>query len=374
MHIREALHPHSPETFLAEYWRRKPMLIRRGIGGFYDDVLTQVQLEEVLIHNRMRYPELRLVKDGNKVSKETLMEWGWMDKIVPLDTKPAALVPLYEAYDNGYTIMLRAERVCNSISAFCREFELWLHHQSIGEVILTPANTQGSLYEPPGGDPATPLSERVGEPIVDCCMNPGDLLYVPREYPHEALADADSPSLHLSVAVFPTRWRDLMLESLRAGMDADPRFEEPLPAAFLCEDSGALKNTLKGLWRSLAETADFKKSVDRLGIEFCSGLRPLADDHFGQLTRLNRLTADTLLERRPGMFCHMARNGSSLKLGFPGNNLKLPLSLFSVIQGVIEREGSFTPRDLPGKLDEAGRVVLMKHLIKAGLLRFAAVQ
>lgn len=392
MEIQDALRPYDPDTFLREWWRRQPLAIERCAPHFYDDVLTPVQLEEILIHNRIRYPEIRLMKNGKKVSKESLMQWGWLDKIVPLDVKPGALVPLYEAYHNGYSLFLRAERVSHSVATFCRSVEEWLHHVAIGEVVLTPRESQSSpvhtdrhdvfaiqihgtkhwrVYDPVGGDPSVPLSERVGEPLVDRVLNPGDLLYIPREYPHEALTSQDSASLHLSVAVHPTRWRDLMLEGLKTVLDTDPRFSEPLPARFLRDQSACPSETFRDLWDAALEQLDVKKAVAQLGTDFCFNLRPIANDQFGELSRLHSMTAESLLERRPGMLCQLNRKGESVKLAFPGNYVMLPVGLLSVLEAIVTSSGAFTPRSLPGKLDEPGRVVLMKHLMRAGLLRFA---
>jgi hypothetical protein len=393
MDIYGALHPHDPEAFLRDYWRRQPLAIERRIPGYYDDVLTLVQLEEILVHSRIRYPELRVTKEAEKVSKEKLMQWGWLDKIVPLDKKPGSLTPLYEAYSNGYSLFLRAERACPSIAAFCRQFDEWLHHQAIGEVVLTPGESQGSIihtdrhdvfaiqicgskhwrvYEPPEGDDSSrPLGERVGAPLVDRCMHPGDLLYVPKEYPHEAVNAAGTPSLHLSVAVYPTRWKDLMLESLKAVMNANPAFNEPLPARFLTDSPTTFADQFYSLWNTAAGQADLCKSLEQFGAELCFSLRPLATDHFADLTRLKTLDADSLLERRPGMLCHLARNGKTVKVAFPGNFMNLPLGIYPTLSAIAHRSGPFRPKELPGKLDDNSRVLLMKSLIKAGLIRFA---
>ena len=39
----------------------------------------------------------------------------------------------------------------------------------------------------------------------------------------------------------------------------------------------------------------------------------------------------------------------------------------------VEGEGPFTAADLPGSLDEAGRLVLVRRLVREGFLRLTSV-
>src|SRR5690554_6493997 len=56
----------------------------------------------------------------------------------------------------------------------------------------------------------------------------GDLLYVPRSYPHEPYT-ADTSSLHVTLGLFPEHWHSLLQTALRIAAERDARFREALP-------------------------------------------------------------------------------------------------------------------------------------------------
>ncbi|MEU3017600.1 cupin domain-containing protein [Nocardiopsis sp. NPDC007018] len=54
------------------------------------------------------------------------------------------------------------------------------------------------------------------EPVLETVLTPGRTLYIPRGHPHAGAA-TDELSLHLSFAVVPRTWRDVLLSHLRGG-------------------------------------------------------------------------------------------------------------------------------------------------------------
>jgi hypothetical protein len=53
---------------------------------------------------------------------------------------------------------------------------------------------------------------------------------------------------------------------------------------------------------------------------------------------------------------------------FEGKEVVLPASAEAAVAAVHAAEGAFTAADLPGPLDEAGRVVLLRRLVREGYL------
>ncbi len=48
------LAPVSPETFFAEHWERKPLLLERGEGGYYAGLMTLDDVDFILTTNLHR--------------------------------------------------------------------------------------------------------------------------------------------------------------------------------------------------------------------------------------------------------------------------------------------------------------------------------
>lgn len=106
-------------------------------------------------------------------------------------------------------------------------------------IYLTPAGTQGfaphyddieafvlqlegkkrwRVYKPLSKEEMLPKNssmnfeqKEIGEPIIDCTLEPGDLLYFPRGYIHQANACDDVHSLHITVSCYQKNsWGDFL--------------------------------------------------------------------------------------------------------------------------------------------------------------------
>ena len=86
---------------------------------------------------------------------------------------------------------------------------------------------------------------------------------------------------------------------------------------------------------------------------------------------LEGLTVDSLLERRPTVIFELEEDpgGGSLLL-FEGKELRFPPQAGEAVGAVAAADGPFDAASLPGALDEAGRLVLVRRLVREGFLRF----
>ena len=57
---------------------------------------------------------------------------------------------------------------------------------------------------------------------------------------------------------------------------------------------------------------------------------------------------------------------------FEGKRLRFPDRLSEELEFLVDADGPFTAAELPGQLDEAGRLVLVRRLVRAGFLRRSA--
>ncbi|MCR5872155.1 MULTISPECIES: cupin domain-containing protein [unclassified Sphingomonas] len=107
--------------------------------------------------------------------------------------------------------------------------------------------------DPPQGDDAQAWIDAAKGPVLmDVTTRPGDLLYIPRGFFHDAIA-TDTQSLHLTFGVAPFSGR-LLLELIQQTALADPAFRAWLPDA-RGEDGDALNAHLTDLGARLASLA-----------------------------------------------------------------------------------------------------------------------
>lgn len=271
------------------------------------------------------------------------------------------------------------------LAEFCRELEAELGHPAQANAYYTPASAQGFavhhdthdvfclqvegekrwlVYPPVLELPLkqqkyVPAMGEPGEPVMDVTLRAGDMLYLPRGWLHQAMT-SDVPSLHLTVGISVATWRDAMREAL----DEAAREEVELRRGVALDGEAP-----EGLLEALAARLTPEAVSTRRRRSFVESRRPIRDDAFDQLRALEELDLDTLLERRRTVIAHLSVDEDAARLVFEGRELSLPAFVAADLVHILETDEAFRAQDLPGSLDDSGRLVLVRRLVREGLLR-----
>jgi Cupin superfamily protein len=239
-----------------------------------------------------------------------------------------------------------------------------VHHDTHDVFVLQVAGgKRWRLYEPrlelPLKDQRwSPDLGDVGPPTDEFTLEAGDTLYVPRGWPHEA-ETSDEEALHLTIGLHPpTR-----MDALRAALDScadDVEFRRNLGA------DGELPDHLVERLAGRLRPDEIARRARR---RFVAGRRPILHDQFAQLRGLERLSVDSQLERRPTVIFELVHDATAVVLLFEGKEVRLPAKAAAAVDAVAESAGPFSAAELPGRLDERGRLVLVRRLVREGFLR-----
>ena len=189
----------TPELFLKEYWQKKPLLIKNAFNDFKDpitaDELAGLAMEEELESRIISFTEHRddkkwqvdlgpfeaferygesqwtlLVQAVNNWSKPTselmtpfqfIPNWRLDDVMVSFSTPHGGVGPHLDQYD---VFIIQGEGK--------RHWQVGLPDSNFQELIPHPDLKQTSAFEP----------------IIDVITEPGDLLYIPPNHPHNGYA------------------------------------------------------------------------------------------------------------------------------------------------------------------------------------------
>lgn len=334
--------PLTPAVFFAEYWEKKPLHLRRGQPAHHREVFSKAALEQHLSAGTpLPYGQrLNLARFDEEAGKKIDLNKG------PRGTQ-AILEDVHAAWAEGATIQAMHmqqfhEPVWRLLAALEAAFGALFGSNSY----LTPAGRQGlaphfddvevfmlqlegskrwRLWAPPAGE-EFPLPREysrdfapreLGEPLLDCVLEPGDLLYFPRGTVHAGVATGDAEgggaapaafSHHLTVSTYQRlAWCQLLDRALAGAVGraaaASPDFREGLPVGFLgytgswhanvgsrvmtggvvntaSEVSGggraAFLRNFKALLRRVEEFVDLDDVCDELGVDFTSARLPPA--------------------------------------------------------------------------------------------------
>lgn len=385
----------DPPGFLATVFGAAPNL-RRG-GRSFDDLLSLGDVDRALTASGLRQPAFRLVRDGEVIDRRRSTRPARTGATSYDDLiDPGRVLDLFA---DGATVVLQSlHRWWPPVSRFCRDLELALGHPLQANAYLTPpgaaglaphhdthdvfvlqvAGTKHWTVRAPVVD--APLARHrsdhraaAAQPVLfEAALGPGDSLYLPRGYVHSA-ATQEGISLHLTLGVLATTVHDVLRRVVEQAGD-DPAFRAALPAGYPFDRdaaTGAVKETVANLIGWL-ERLDADELAEGLVDEFFAHRTPLLDGQLAELMGLDDIDDASLVRRRAGAVVSVRDTGEG-RLGVTLGDRRLDLpgqlgpALRRLVAGPPSRVG-----DLADLLDGPSRRVLVRRLVREGLLRTVA--
>jgi hypothetical protein len=196
----------------------------------------------------------------------------------------------------------------------------------------------------------------------------GDVAYIPRGWAHEARS-TDTVSLHITAGILASTWTDFLLECVADACLSDPAFRKALPPGYarggLPEQQA--REMFNQLLRRLSERAKPDEILGRFADEFLSSCAPLLRGQMAQLAAVDRVGVDTVVGARPHLIARVQADSDSVSVHHFGRKTTFPLHVAPALQFALAHD-RFAVRDLPGDLDDAGKLTLIRRLIREGLL------
>jgi lysine-specific demethylase/histidyl-hydroxylase NO66 len=368
----------DPGGFVAEYWARAPLYRPGADAAAYADLFSLGDVDHILSSTTPRYPAFRMVKGGRQLDRRSYTRSGRVGG-QPVDDL-ADPRRVYELFDGGATIVLQSlHRFWPPLSRLGRDLELALTHPVQVNAYITPPASQGlgvhhdehdvfvlQVY----GRKRWEVHDPDGRPenrLIVAELAPGDCLYIPQRFPHAART-ADTASIHLTVGVVPTTWADVLRREVMSVVE-DALSGDPLPAGFAADPAGLAA----GVAEQLAEVRHRLDKLDPDAIaaaaadRFWSSRPPHLTGQLQQLLALEEMDDDTVVQKRPGAVCRLRRREDRLEVLLGDRTLHMPARLAPVLQAILTSE-RLAVGDLAGHLDPPSRLVLVRRLVREGLL------
>ncbi|HKV28349.1 MAG TPA: cupin domain-containing protein, partial [Candidatus Acidoferrales bacterium] len=386
--------PVSKEAFFESYWEKQTLVVKRNRPNYFNSLLSLDEVDRVLTTLDRRYPDITLKNAKSEITSD--------DYTVGGDVLDVAKV--YQLFGEGSTITLAfLDTVVPSLTSFCRTLEGELSFPFQANIYMTPPGAQGakphydthdvfvlqvagskkwSIY---GTPVELPLPEQdfdsaiheQGATTLEFELQVGDVAYIPRGIVHDARS-TDVVSLHITAGVLRYTWTDLLLEFVASAALNDPAFRKSLPPGFARPefDRAQARETLRGLLQKISSRTDFDAALGASFDYFVDRLMavspPPLRGQMAQLAGLERLTVDTVVGARPGVIARVQANGESATVECYGRKITFPSHAHKAVQFALTH-AKFIARELPGDLDEAGKLALVRRLIREGLVASLSV-
>lgn len=260
--------------------------------GRHAALLSIADLDAFLATDAAMSPRVAMADSGRAGSAavpegEYLREDGRVD-----------LPGLFAAFDKGATLIVsQFHELHPPLMRFCRGLEQVFLHAVQANIYLTPPGAQGfrTHYDTHDvlvlqvlgekqwrlfpGQPVPRPTRRTpwpgniapaGEP-VELTLKPGDTLYVPRGVLHDAAAQAEAPSLHVTVGLMDPSFATVLRLAVDLLERSEPALRQSFPTWRLAEGPGRLAELARPLAAQLAEPEALERAalelLDRLAGE-----------------------------------------------------------------------------------------------------------
>jgi len=377
--------PTSFRTFVSENWEREPLIIHRNDPKYFEGLFSLSDIDAYL-------HMVKFDKDPNTILISNHQNRPHKDKIYG----PSRLVETHlvmSAYDQGDSFVFnRMERFWFPLTRMCRSWESLFRYPITLHSYLTPPDSQGfpphfegvevcvlqlqgsktwKIY--PSEMTSALVSQEVersklGLPCKEVAMHPGDFLYIPSGFIHEGVGSSEG-SLHLSALIHVYRWIDLIYATIKSAAQSEKTLRQAIqPGALLNSDSTeVIAKTFEKLVRNLPDLLHYQRGLKTIEKEFLMAQQPLPDSRFRFLSQLDTVTVETMVFRHSGTLCSVFSDCDKAEIAFCRNFVRGPLKLLPAFE-FIASHSEFKVSDLPEPLDDRSKVVLVRRLIKEGLL------
>lgn len=383
--IERAVASLGEDRFRQEYWDRSSAYFPAlADSAEVSSVLDQISV--FLDRTDIRYPSLRLAKDGAEIP---LGDYTRELRLGPHQSHDWIVNELvYSQYNQGATIIL--QMLQNSLPSYgpiANRLESYFGANIQASCFITPPNSQGftahydtypffaiqlfgskdwALYD---SRPLLPIRDDREDdehwspvpPSQELSLRAGDVLFVPRGLYHSARASA-LPSIHLTLGIFAPSWLDVLKASLRDIQDQPWLRESVAPGL---PGGAALDAPIAEAKSRMLHDIDLRAGIDALRHEVFA--RHI-DTRHGRLRDVLRqdLTSSQTYQRQSVPFT-LLRNGDSIALRFGNKEIKLP-SFVEPLLEVIANGKPFVASSLPSVLDEDSTQRLLRKLLVEGFI------
>jgi ribosomal protein L16 Arg81 hydroxylase len=392
--------PSTATGFFDQYWQESVLLIKRDEADRYRELIDAGDAAAIL-SMAGRFPAEAVEVIGTIRTNESSGE---------------SIGTVADLFDKGATIRVRAiERFFEPLGELCRNLEEELASPVRVNLYCTPANSRGfnlhfdthevfvlqllgrklwQVFEPTTPLPLEfvpplpfeddrPALKRIrggrkeaqgdidetelGGPAIEALMEPGDCLYLPRGFVHQANT-LEEPSVHLTIGVHVLTWLDLLTVALGQAANQNESLRRALPVGLFKEASnpGEFEKEFAERVRLFARDAAFVSAVSEMAESLAH--RRCAGSPGDDRKAIGVVDSETKLEGNGLLQFYLAADGTLAALACDQKKLWMPVGFAPALRFVTEQK-MFRPVEIPGAISDNGKLAFVRHLLAEGFLR-----
>jgi hypothetical protein len=360
------------QTFVEKVWARRIHVHHASMSDFAG-LLDLDDVDSLLTTSALRTPALRMVEDGSVLLSTRYTRSATIGGVTLTGlVDPRKVLALFDA---GASLVLQGlHRYWPPLAELVRGLELSLGHPCQANAYLTPPGSQGFALHSDTHDVFVVQTHGVkdwevhdGQGVNRIRMEPGVSLYLPTGTPHSARTQSEA-SLHVTIGINRTTWRAVLERHVKQLL-TDPALDEPLPAGYHRDPdslAAGLAVHLRRLRHQLDE-ADVAAVAANEADRFATTRGPVLRGALVDRPSIAALHDSSWVRRRAGSVCELRPGVDRLRVLLGDQEMRVPAWLAEPLEAIL-RADRLRPSDLAEWLDEASRLVLIRRLVREGLL------
>jgi ribosomal protein L16 Arg81 hydroxylase len=200
-------------------------------------------------------------------------------------------------------------------------------------------------------------------------LEAGDVVYIPRGWVHSAEAGQDL-SLHITLGVMAYRWSELLIEAVSELSLRDEEFRRCLPVGFGRGgfDRTAVREKAKELLQRLVDAADLDGAFDHFSDRLLNSRGAVLRGQMTQLVALKNLTVNSWVGARAAVIHRFEETEDKIIVRAYGKQTTMPIYAAEALRYALS-SARYRVADIPGSLDEPGKLTLIRRLVREGLVK-----
>jgi ribosomal protein L16 Arg81 hydroxylase len=390
--LASLLQPTSVAQFLANHWERGPFIVQRGDQNYYQGLLTNRTLEEIISHSDVRYPAIRLARDGRyyppeAYTKDVAIGFLTFRGMPDLDKIAAE-------YGSGATITLPALHITwLPLRMLCASLEQYLDHSIHANVYITPGQSAGfpahydthdilvlqiagrkrwridepTIRLPHDSQMFRPEGFTPGPRLMEVELEAGDLLYLPRGYVHSTTTSR-CHSVHITIGINIYSWADVVRQLIPSCVENE-EFRRALPIGFAsrAELRSAMQQQLLRMAPQLSANNECERLLDQL-IRGVVGYKISVPQRFR--TDAVAISPDSLLQAPAEQLYAVEARSWGARLTFHGRTYMFPAALTATLSA-MRAHHTFRVKDLANGEGTEATLGFARYLQSIGFLSSA---
>ena len=375
--------PMERDEFFSEFYEQKPCYFAHNSSQQFAHLISIEKLDQLLASSELPPSSIDMARSEPPISKNHFtFKSGNIDR--------GAVI---RHYQNGATIIFpQLNLAVAELADFCRSIEYDLSCKVQSNVYLTPQSSQGfkthyddhdvfiiqmhgskkwrvyqqAVDKPFKGESFKASEHSAGDLGLSFTMGPGDCVYIPRGYMHDAVNVGEEPSLHITVGLLVKKWADFMLEALSEVAVNNSKYRESLPIGFSRKefDKEIARKHFNNLMDIFASEANFENIFDFFRREFYRTRKP---DLKGALAHSSTgFDSNEIYRLRDNIQVSLSSDSEGIVLSCGGGDLKFDSELADALEIILLGE-PFGIEVYKGS-DSAIAAELIKKLVAFGLI------